>query len=190
MLKRRSNRQPIDSRHRHLPAQRSRAPGYRVNQGHRENRSETIPTSNEVTQRIMKAVAAKLKKNSPRWRKRAIIHDVEREAHAAPGTDSKPCAFCAMLGQPRRFIPDLPDGTGLYRSDAFKAANSRFIGDGKFKAHDCAAVAHSKPVRARRKIRLPGIGDRLAEQGVAAKQPDSFKGRRWWIQNYLDDLAL
>lgn len=151
-------------------------------------------TSNEVTQRTAKAVAAKAQKIAQDGGRRAIIHDVEHGKGPigyARVLDSKPCAFCAMLASRGvSYTGFLPDGTGLYRSDAFKAANSRFIGDGKFKVHDYCGCTLEPVYERAGKIRLPGIGDRLAWEWaeIAAGQPDSFKAwRRWWDSKTLPD---
>lgn len=100
--------------------------------------------------------------------------------------DADPCPFCAMLASRGIYYAGQESpGALLYRSDAFKAANARFKGDGRFKVHDHCDCTLEPVYMIDGKIDLPGNGNELAKEWaeVAAGQDDPWLAWQRWRQS-------
>lgn len=106
--------------------------------------------------------------------------------------DADPCAFCSMLASRGVYylgeeVTGKAAGAGLYTTDSFTASNARFAGDGEFKVHDgCECTLEPVYYDGDGKIKLPGDGNRLADQWAAVaagRGKDSFAAWRRWIDS-------
>ncbi|APT90497.1 hypothetical protein CSPHI_04985 [Corynebacterium sphenisci DSM 44792] len=132
----------------------------------------------QATSRAAGAVGAKVARLVADGGRAVISDEVDSGRNGAIGyarvPDAAPCPFCAMLAS----------RGAVYRSDAFKASNALFSGDGAFMVHDgCGCTL--EPIYGRDATDLPPGCAELAEQWaeIASGQDDPWATWRRWRES-------